>query len=243
MPLLDHFRPPVQDILTWEELHGAWAPAIALHLNRKWLPREFVAKGKTHAGPNIEVDVATFQHEQLPGGPLCNGEGVATLAKSWVPPQPLTTMPVVFPDTFEVKVFSTERGRKLVAAIELVSSGNKDREDKQRAFVSKCASYLHEGVSLLVVDLVTDRHYNLHNELVRWMQGPETLILLPRDHLYAVSYRPVLRDEQPQLDVWIERCTVGSSLPTMPLRLTGDLFVPVELELTYIDICQGYRAM
>jgi hypothetical protein len=227
-------------MLTWEELHGAWAPAIALHLGRNWLPRGFIARGLTHAGPNIEVDVATFQSENVSTIPLSNGGGVATLPKVWAPPQPLTTMPLAFPDTFEVKVFSTESGRKLVAAIELVSPGNKDREDKRRAFLSKCASYLHEGISLLVVNLVTDRHHNLHNELISWLQGPETAILPPKEHLFAVAYRPVVRDELTQLDVWIERCAVGSPLPTMPLRLTGDLFVPVELETTYLDICQGY---
>jgi hypothetical protein len=229
--------------LKWEELHGAWAPAIALHLNRKWLSQDFVAIGKTHAGPNVEIDVATFEAESSPSMPPRNGGGVAMLPKTWAPPAPLTTMPAVFPDTFEVKVFSTERGRKLVAAIELVSDANKDRGTKQKAFISKCASYLHEGVSLVIIDLVTDRHYNLHNELMRWMEGPESILLPPEDHLYAAAYRPVLRDELPQFDVWVERCAVGSPLPTMPLRLTGDLFVPVEFETTYVDVCQGYRAM
>src|SRR4051812_39400342 len=124
MPLLDHFRPPVIDLCTWEELHGAWAPAIALLLNRKWLPREFVAKGSTHAGPKVEVDVATFEVARLPTGLLGNGGGVAVLPKAWAPPAPQATMPAVFPDTFEVKVFSTHPNRRLVAAIELVSHGN-----------------------------------------------------------------------------------------------------------------------
>lgn len=243
MPLLDHFRPPVRDILKWEEVHGAWAPAIALHLNRKWLSGDFVAIGKTHAGPSVEVDVAAFEREALPSAPFRNGGGVVTLPKTWAPPPALATMPIAFPDTFEVKVFSTERGRKLVGAIELVSPGNKDRGSKHKAFISKCASYLHEGVSLVLIDLITDRHYNLHNELIRWLEGPESALLPPEDHLYAAAYRPALREEVSQLDVWIERCAVGAPLPTMPLRLTGDLFVPIEFETTYVEICQGYRAM
>lgn len=243
MPLLDHFRSPIVDLLNWEELHGAWAPAIALHLNRKWLPKEFVAKGKTHAGPNIVVDVATFERNQLPIAALGNGGGVAVLPTTWAPPEPLTTIPSVFPDAFEVKVFSTERGKQLVGAIELVSPGNKDRTDKRKAFISKCASYLHEGISLIIVDLVTDRHFNLHNELMRWMEGAATALLPDREHLYAAAYRPVERGEDAQIDVWVERCAIGSPLPTMPLRLTGDIFVPVELESTYLEICQGYRAI
>jgi hypothetical protein len=243
MPLLDHFHEPLDHDLTWEELHAAWGPLLALTLNRNWLPRTFIAKGHTHIGPEVEVDVATFERGRLPTGPLGNGGGVATMPRVWTPPEALTSMAATFPDCFEVRVFSTERGKRLVGAVELVSEGNKDRDDKRRLFVAKCASYLSQGVSLVILDVVTDRHFNLHNELMRWMNGPNE-VLLPNDaYLYATSYRPVLRGEEPQIDVWVERCALGSPLPTMPLRLTGDLFVPIEFEATYMEICQGYRAM
>ena len=42
--------------------------------------------------------------------------------------------PSVIPDTFEVRVLSTETGPKLVAVIELISPGNKDRDAQRRAF-------------------------------------------------------------------------------------------------------------
>jgi hypothetical protein len=243
MPLLDHFHPPLDEDLTGEELHAAWGPLLALTLNRRWLPSAFIAKGHTHVGAEVEVDVATFERGKLPAGPLGNGGGVVTMPQVWAPPEPLLSMAAIFPDTFEVRVFSTERGKRLVAAVELVSRGNKDRADKRRMFVAKCASYLSQGVSLVIVDIVTDRHFNLHNELLRWMNSPTAALLPDEAHLYATAYRPVLRGEEPQIDVWVERCGVGSPLPTMPLRLTGDLFVPLELEATYMEICQGYRAI
>ena len=34
-----------------------------------------------------------------------------------------------------------------------------------------------------------------------------------------------------------------ADLPTMPLRLTGDLFVPVELELAYMETCRSHGAI
>ena len=34
---------------------------------------------------------------------------------------------------------------------------------------------------------------------------------------------------------------VGDTLPTMPLRLIADYFVPVELELTYTEACRRRR--
>jgi hypothetical protein len=64
-----------------------------------------------------------------------------------------------------VEILSTEGGRTLVAAIELVSPGNKDRATKRRLFAAKCASYLSRGVGLVVLDVVTSRQGNLHNEL------------------------------------------------------------------------------
>ena len=56
------------------------------------------------------------------------------------------------------------------AAIELVSPGNKDRPEARRAFAAKCAGYLTAGVGLVVVDIVTDRLANLHNELIELMR-------------------------------------------------------------------------
>lgn len=244
MPLHDHFRSPMKDRLTWESLQAQWASVLVRRLNRQWLPRDFVAMPQTHVGAEIGVDVATFEQAGHSAGSLGNGGGgVATMPKVWSPPQPKAVMAAVFPDTFEVLVFSSERARRLVAAIELVSPRNKDRADARRTFLAKCGSYLSQGVSLIVMDVVTDRHFNLHDELLRWMNGPASGLLPDDVWLYAAAYRPVLRDEQPQIDVWAEPCEVGSPLPTMALRLTGDLFVGVEFESTYQEACEDTRAV
>ena len=172
---------------------------------------------------------------------MSNGSGaVATLPEVYAPPRALTAIPAVFPDRFEVRVFSRREGRRLVGAIELISPGNKDRDEERQAFVAKCASYLQQGVSVVLIDIVTTRHANLHNDLLHFLDAPAGL--LPEDaHLYAAAYRPVLRDQKPQVDVWAEPCGVSTALPTMPLRLTGDLFVPVEFEATYLETCRQRR--
>lgn len=59
--------------------------------------------------------------------------------------------------------------------------------------------------------------------------------------LYAVAYRPVLRQEKPEIDLWTAPVAVGQPLPTLPLRLTGDLFVPVEFEPAYQEACRRRR--
>jgi hypothetical protein len=63
----------------------------------------------------------------------------------------------------------------------------------------------------------------------------------PEPSLYAATYRPVIRDGRPELDVWARQFALGEPLPTMPLRLIADYFVPVELELTYTETCRKRR--
>jgi hypothetical protein len=242
MPLFDHFRPPVENHLPWDTLHSAWATYLATALNQRWLTSDFVALEHTHTGPQVEIDVATFERSASPLLSSMNnsGGGVATVPEVYAPPQALTAISAVFPDRFEVRIFSRRDAGQLVGAIELISPGNKDRADTREAFVAKCASYLHEGVSVVVIDVVTNRRANLHNQLLRFLNAPGGL--LNEDvHLYAAAYRPVLREQTPQIDVWAEACSLGAALPTMPLRLTGDLFVPVEFEVTYLETCRQRR--
>jgi hypothetical protein len=242
MPLFDHFRPPVSADLPWDSLHSGWASTIAVALNQRWLSRDFIALEHTHVGPRVEIDVATFERPGATTSPVLpnGGGGVATLPEVYAPPEVLAAIPAVFPDRFEVRVFTTREGRRLVGAIELISPGNKDRSDERQALVARCANYLNQGVSVVLIDVVTTRRANVHNELLRWLNAAAGL--LPDDvPLYAAAYRPVLRGETPQIDVWARACDVGTPLPTMPLRLLGDLFVPVEFETTYLETCRQRR--
>src|SRR5262249_52325567 len=240
MPLLDHFHPPLLNEHHWESFHSNWATKLADALN-EILPPEFRAEEHTHLA-TLEIDVATYERSSGHSQTLPNSPGTAAVAApAWSPPAPARTIPAIFPSTFEVRVIEMSAGLTLAAAIELVSPGNKDRPDTRRAFAAKCASYLHRGISLIIMDIVTNRHGNLHNETMRLMEAPGD-VDLPNDHsLYAVAYRPVLRVGKPEIDLWPATFAVGASLPTLPLRLTGDLFVPVEFEATYQEACRRRR--
>jgi hypothetical protein len=242
MPLLDHFHPPVKDLLPWESLHASWAMRLADALNDQWLSREFLATEHTHVGPHVEIDVATFERPGVALASSGDGSTTATLPRTYAPPVARCAVPVVFPDTFEVRITSSG-GWNLVGAIELVSPGNKDRAEERRAFATKCASYLHAGASVVLIDIVTNRRANLHNEVLRLLGGAEAALLPEDTHLYAAAYRPVLRQDRTEVDVWTERVAVGEILPTMPLRLTGDLFVPIEFEPVYQETCRRRRVI
>jgi hypothetical protein len=241
MPLLDHFHPPLSSTRHWESSHARWAAAIADALNADLLPRGYFAEEQVHVGSRVEIDEPTFdQGSSLLTGAAAGG-GTATLAKRvWSPAAPALEMPAVFPDSVEVLVFSGETGPTLVAAVELVSPGNKDRADSRRAFAAKCSGYLQQGVGLVVVDTVTSRQGNLHNELVRLLNAGDSNLLAP-DPLYAVAYRPARREDSDRIQIWPATLVVGGSLPVMPLALDKGVFVPLDLEASYTDARERRR--
>ncbi len=165
MPLLDHFHPPLAPRRHWESFHVNWAEAIADDLNESLLPEGYFAEEHARLGPRVEIDVATFTD---PGQSGRREGGTATLPPSArAPPAAAMVVPAAFPDSIEILVFESEGGARLVAAIELVSPGNKDRDAQRQAFAVKCASYLCRGISLIVIDIVSSRRANLHNEIMR----------------------------------------------------------------------------
>jgi hypothetical protein len=147
MPLRDHFHRPLVPRRHWTSFHGAWATFISGQLNRL-LPPDFFAEPLCHFV--VEIDVAAFDEK-----------GLGSETAGWTPSAPTLTVPIAAAtETVEVRIYREEGGSALAGCIELVSPSNKDRVDERDAFVSKCASYLHDGVGLLVVDIVTSRLAN-----------------------------------------------------------------------------------
>jgi len=243
MPLLDHFHEPVKDLLRWESLHSAWATYLASALNERWLSRQFLATEHIHVGPRVEIDVSVHERPTASVPPDSGNGPIATLAKTWTVPTATCTIPALYPDSFEVLIHADGGGWNLVAAIELISLGNKDRPEMRRAFAAKCVSYLHEGISVVLIDIITNRHANLHNEVLELLEGSDSARLPPEVELYAAAYRPMILDKNPQIEIWTERCAVGTPLPTMPLRLVHELFAPVEFEDAYMETCRRRRVV
>src|SRR5262249_21944730 len=155
----------------------------------------------------------------------------------WTPSAPVLTVPIAATtDTVEVRIYKDEGGLALAGCIELVSPSNKDRLEERDAFVSKCASYLHDKVGLLVVDIVTSRLSNLHAALMERM-SPGSVDALSAN-LYAVSYRPFEQKDQMEMSIWPEALAIGQPLPKMPLWLRDGPCMPVELEETYEQTCR-----
>jgi hypothetical protein len=121
MPLLDHFRPPIFNKGSWEGFHGGW-PALMVMELCKSLPEQYTAEPRVHLGKNFEVDIYTFDvGEQRAFETNISDAGVATAV--WAPPEPTLSLELDPTDIYEyeVLIFDQQRGRELVAAIEIVS--------------------------------------------------------------------------------------------------------------------------
>ncbi len=237
MPLLDHFHPPLHGPRRWEGFHHAWATLIAQQLNREVLPADYFAEPEISVGPELEIDVATLElaHPNPAGG-------AATAV--YAPPRPRIAARVDFArlDGYEIRVYQDLGGAELRAAIELVSPANKDRAGSRRTFAAKCAGYLRHGIAVVIVDIVTARTANLHQELFATL-GVKSRRAAWRSPtgLYAVAYRPVTARKAPRVEVWPESLALGEALPVMPLWLALDLCVPLRLEESYVVTCRSLR--
>lgn len=129
-----------------------------------------------------------------------------------------------------MRVYDDEGTRALVAAIELISPSNKDRPTHREAFATKCAAYLQQSVSVVIVDIVTERRANLHEEIMKRVRvdgGQAT------GELYAVAYRTAGMGAKMRLEAWPGSLSIGAKLPTLPLWIAPQLAVPLDLEASY----------
>jgi hypothetical protein len=239
MPLLDHFRKPASRV-PWRSIHGTWISELATRLNAL-LPPGYIALNDMSLGGGLEIDIGIEEEDEPPPPTRASsgGTAVATAPAVYTPPPATGTALYEFPDTIEIRVTNEESGQ-LVGAIEFVSSGNKDRGAKRDMFLAKCLDYLAGGACVVIVDAITARRASLHNEIVATL-GADNLALPEEVSLYAATYRPIIRKKKMNVDVWVNPLKVGEVLPTMPLRVVAGLFVPVELEETYVAACRGRK--
>src|SRR5947209_9714984 len=110
MPLRDHFRPPLDNVTSWEGFHGGWPMVIVQHLNKQ-LPAGYVAEPRVHSGSQVEIDVAAFEKDELPPPPAA-GEGKGGVATAvWAPPRASVAVETTLPDYDEYGVRIFKAGR------------------------------------------------------------------------------------------------------------------------------------
>jgi hypothetical protein len=208
------------------------------------LPRGFVSAPHVHLGSSIEVGVATFERPEGGSSGWRGDEGEGGVATAvWAPPRPTLDVATELSgaDEYEVLVHDLRGGRRLVAAVELVSPSNKDRPEHRRAFATKCAAMLQQGVCVAVVDVVTNRSANLYGELLSRIGLADPSLGDEPTPTYASSCRWTRSGDVQRLESWHYPMEVGRPMPTLPLWIAPGLAVPMELEGSYEETCKVLR--
>ena len=120
----------------------------------------------------------------------------------------------------------------MYAALELISRRNKDRPSAREQYASRYLNYLRGGVHLLLVDV---HRWPLDFGFGQLIAAELGSGLPVPSAPSAVSYRVGAAAAQGgrMLGAWQHALVIGEPIPSMPLPLTPDQQVIVDLEATY----------
>jgi hypothetical protein len=210
----------------------------------KVLPEDFTAEPRVHLGTYFEIDVCAYEDYEGSRPRVAGATSPAGVATAmWAPPEPTLAVDADLTEQYEyeVLVYDQSRGRRLVAAVEIVSPANKDRAESRQAFVSKCSALLQKRVCVSIVDLVTTRHFNLYCDLLELIGQADPAFVPQVPATYAVTCRGRKVGEKPRFEAWAYPLITGQQLPTLPIWLTEDLAVSLDLETSYEETCRVLR--
>jgi hypothetical protein len=228
MPLHDWSRLP-----EWEGVHQLWIVGLYKDIKAK-LPPGYRAglatvPSLTIGGPATHPDVSV-QRTPSPPGP--SGEPAPDELSGF---DPEVTLLALDPTTM-VRVY---RGSELVAAVELISPRNKDREASRAATVDRIVGYLALGVHVLFVDVhPAPQAFSLADAIASALEYPQP----PCPSPHAMAYRVGLTADGGGRTLAVRRAplAVGEPLPMISLPLSLSRTVPVDLEVTYSAAAGDY---
>lgn len=215
----------------FHHFHQRWSVSLCDELNRGRLPEGYYALVEQSA-IGLTPDVLTLERRAAEPTPDRPGGGVAVAD---APPQ---TRFVSRSD--ESAVYALKANRvvvrsakgAIVAAIEILSPGNKSTRHAIRSFVEKTLELLRNGIHVLVVDLFppSPRDPQGIHGLIWEEIRDEPFELPPEKRLTLASYVAGV-----PTFAYVEPVAVGDTFRDMPLFIDPDAYVPVPLDLTYND--------
>ncbi len=212
----------------WRSFHNHWIIRLVEYLNAGVLPSGFQAR-PTELIVGIEPDLLLLQatEHHATQGPATPQPTLGEATSTAVLPVPA--------DLPMVGIYSAYDTTRLVAVIEVVSPGNKDRPETVEGFVEKILFLLQEGVHVTVVDVIRLPRQSMRRPILRRLGLNDSDI--DSTPLWACTYCSLPGSEpQPHLKVqeWAYTVNANEPLPTLPLFLRMDQqWVMVDLEETY----------
>jgi hypothetical protein len=227
MPVHDWTR---VDAGTFHAFHLAWIAQLQTALNGGLLPSGYYALAEQHAGDAIP-DVLTLHGSPAHEAPVPS-TGVTTVTQTRPRVQHRLVArrsPKGKRRTIAVRHVS---GHRIVALVEIASPANKDRRRSVAAFVNKAIAALEFGIHSTLVDLLPPGRHDangLHGAIWGRLDPDEPYELPGRTPLTLAAYAAAVPPR-----AYIDHLAVGDALPSTALFLTGDRYISLPLEATYI---------
>jgi hypothetical protein len=226
----------------FHDFHCAWIIHLKESLNEGLLPDGFYAMAEQHARDRIP-DVLTLRAPEPDSAPH-PPPGDRGVALADAPPRVSRKLVADLAFAYHTRrrtlTIRHVSDHRIVALLEIISPGNKDRASCVADFVEKVDSALERGIHVLVADLFPPGKHDpqgIHGAI--WMRyGTEDYIVPPGQRLTTVSYRA----DGATVEAYVEHLTVGDSLTEMPMFLTSDFYINIPLEATYQAAYRGVPA-
>lgn len=223
------------DAGTFHAFHTAWITHLSETLNGGILPSGYYAMPEQHGGRLI-ADVLTLQVPQAPA--VKPEEEAGGVAVSDAPPRvrrKLSPSPSAR-GTRRTLTIRHVSGHRIIALVEVVSPGNKDRDSHVAELADKVETALWHGIHVLLVDILPPGPHDpqgMHAAI--WARFDDEPYSLPvAEPLTLASYVA-----GPHPEAYLEHLAVASPLPEMPLFLNPDRYINAPLERAYMEAFRG----
>ena len=230
---------------TYHDFHFAWTAELRRALNTHLLPQRYYAQAEQVAG-DIVPDVLTLRQREeeespdwLDGGGDEWDDGSGGLAVATAPPRLAVTATLDEPAAYAQRrrriAVRHRSGDRLVAMIEIVSPGNKDRERSVDMFAAKAVDAIESGLHLLVIDpFPPGRHDPGGMHGVIWDRLGGDYAFDSTKPLTLAAYRAA-----ELCTAYVQPMAVGDPLVDMPLFLDRDHYINIPLAPTYEAAWEG----
>lgn len=226
------------DAGTFHAFHVAWVTHLSEALNGGLLPSGYYAMPEQHGG-KLVADVLTLQMPPAPS-PLRpsrpTAEGGVAVAEAPPRVRQVLSLASAYRRMRRTLAIRHVSGHRIVALVEIVSPGNKDRLTHIEEFVDKVQAALEREIHVVVVDLFppgANDPQGMH-AVISERFTDELYSLPPGEPLTLASY---VGDSTPQ--AYLEHLAIGTPLVEMPLFLDLDRYINLPLETTYMAAYQG----